>query len=171
MLALTTAASGHGANTLKVGAYRRPFHAKAHGYVMALFNPTVDLSKHEGVGGDAGIFNPAKSEYQAVIRFSNAKGEMLADTEDDLKGFAMRIFDVEGPRLRSTLTGHRRSRRRVERRGSPFDSSRTDSHSSARICNPRERHCLRGLRLQSLERSCRPSSFGQYESRARNRVL
>jgi len=101
-----TYAYGHGANTLKAGAYRRPFHAKAHGCVVALFKPTVDLSKHEGVGGDAGIFNPTKSEYQAVIRFSNAKGEMLADTEDDLKGFAMRVFDVEGPRLRSTLTGH-----------------------------------------------------------------
>ena len=97
--------SGRGADTLKAGALRRPFHAKAHGCVKAVFSPVENLADYSGVGEDPGILKPIGSTYDAIIRFSNAKGEMLADTGDDLKGFAMRIFNVSGTRLRSTVSG------------------------------------------------------------------
>ncbi|MES3036657.1 MAG: peroxidase family protein [Bdellovibrionota bacterium] len=82
---------------------RRAFHAKHHGCLKANFQVLENL--------DAGIFklqNGKLPNYQAWVRFSNAKGELQPDGKADLRGFAIKLSGVTG-QLLEPLPGQRES--------------------------------------------------------------
>ena len=64
---------------------KRGFHAKGTG-VRGKFLVNSDLSENFQVG----LFQP-NVEYDALIRFSNARGEILGDLSKDQRGIAIRI--------------------------------------------------------------------------------
>lgn len=103
---------GKGANVLQAGDLRRAFHAKAHGCVDAELRITYDLSQVEGIGSDIGIFNKnadgtLPTYSNAIVRLSNARGQMQDDNADDLRGFALKLKGVEGPRADSRAQDER----------------------------------------------------------------
>lgn len=64
---------------------KRGFHAKGTG-VRAKFEVRSDIPKHLQVGS----FQPGAS-YDALVRFSNARGEVLGDLSKDQRGVAIRV--------------------------------------------------------------------------------
>ena len=64
---------------------KRGFHAKGIG-VRGKFQIRPDISKHLQVG----LFQP-NAAYDALIRFSNARGEVLGDLSKDQRGIAIRL--------------------------------------------------------------------------------
>ena len=72
---------------------KRGFHAKGTG-VRAKFHINSDIPKHLQVG----LFQP-DAEYDALVRFSNARGEVLSDLAKDQRGAAIRIKTVQGKEL------------------------------------------------------------------------
>jgi len=72
---------------------KRGFHAKGTG-IRAKFKVNPELPKHLQVG----LFQPA-AEYEALVRFSNARGEVLGDLAKDQRGAAIRIKAVQGKEL------------------------------------------------------------------------
>jgi catalase len=64
---------------------KRGFHAKGTG-VRGTFQISPDIPKHLQVG----LFQP-KAVYNALIRFSNARGEVLGDLSKDQRGVAIRL--------------------------------------------------------------------------------
>jgi len=69
---------------------KRVFHAKGMG-VRAKFKVNSDIPQHLQVG----LFQP-NIEYDALVRFSNARGEMLGDLEKDQRGCVIRVKTIEG---------------------------------------------------------------------------
>jgi catalase len=69
---------------------KRGFHAKGTG-VRAKFHVYSDLPKQLRVG----LFQP-NAEYDAVVRFSNARGEVLSDLAKDQRGVAIRVKTIQG---------------------------------------------------------------------------
>jgi len=69
---------------------KRGFHAKGTG-VRAKFHIHPDLPKHLRVG----LFQP-NAEYDALVRFSNARGEVLGDLAKDQRGAAIRVKTIQG---------------------------------------------------------------------------
>src|SRR6185369_17616948 len=69
---------------------KRGFHAKGTG-VRAKFHIHPDLPKHLRVG----LFQP-NAEYDTLVRFSNARGEVLGDLAKDQRGAAIRIKTIQG---------------------------------------------------------------------------
>lgn len=67
---------------------KRGFHAKGTG-VRAKFHIHPDLPKHLRVG----LFQP-NAEYDALVRFSNARGEVLGDLAKDQRGVAIRVKTI-----------------------------------------------------------------------------
>jgi catalase len=72
---------------------KRGFHAKGTG-VRGTFQISPDIPKHLQVG----LFQP-KAVYDALIRFSNARGEVLGDLSKDQRGVAIRLKTNPAERL------------------------------------------------------------------------
>jgi catalase len=66
-------------------ALRRGFHAKGTG-VRAKFQVSPDIPRHLQIG----LFQPGAT-YDALVRFSNARGEVLSDLSKDQRGLAVRV--------------------------------------------------------------------------------
>jgi catalase len=64
---------------------KRGFHAKGTG-VRAKFKVSLDLAEDFRIG----LFQPG-AEYEALVRFSNARGEVLGDLGKDQRGIAIRL--------------------------------------------------------------------------------
>jgi len=73
---------------------KRGFHSKGTG-VRAAFQIRSDLPKHLQVG----LFQPS-AEYGALVRFSNARGEVLGDLAKDQRGCAFRVKTVQSKELK-----------------------------------------------------------------------
>ena len=69
---------------------RRGFHAKGIG-VVAKFKINSNLPPNLQVG----FFQP-NTEYEALVRYSNARGEVLSDLAKDQRGMAIRIKTIQG---------------------------------------------------------------------------
>jgi catalase len=74
-------------------ALRRGFHAKGTG-VRGKFQVWSDIPEHLQIG----LFQPGVT-YDALVRFSNARGEVLGDLSKDQRGIAIRLKTREGERL------------------------------------------------------------------------
>jgi catalase len=72
---------------------KRGFHAKGTG-VRAKFEVRSDIPRHLQVG----LFQPGAT-YDSLIRFSNARGEVLGDLSKDQRGVAIRLKSHPGERL------------------------------------------------------------------------
>jgi len=72
---------------------KRGFHAKGTG-LRAKFHVNPNILKHLQVGP----FQP-NAEYDALVRFSNARGEVLGDLAKDQRGAAIRIKTTQGKTL------------------------------------------------------------------------
>ena len=75
------------------GLTRRGAHPKHHGCVRARFTINAELRPDLRVG----LFQAGVS-YPAWIRYSN-NGDPQADSEGDVRGMAIKLLDVDGPRL------------------------------------------------------------------------
>jgi hypothetical protein len=73
---------------------KRQAHPKMHGCVLAEFTVPEGLDEQLRVG----IFKEPKT-YKAYIRFSNASTVIKHDKAKDLRGMAIKIFDVPGKKL------------------------------------------------------------------------
>jgi hypothetical protein len=74
-------------------ALKRGFHAKGTG-VRAKFQIRPDLPQHLRVG----LFQSG-AVYDALVRFSNARGEVLGDLGKDQRGIAIRLKTIPGEDL------------------------------------------------------------------------
>ena len=74
-------------------ALRRGFHAKGIG-VRGRFQVRSDIPAHLQVG----LFKPGAT-YEALVRFSNARGEVLGDLSKDQRGMAVRLKTISGQSL------------------------------------------------------------------------
>jgi Dyp-type peroxidase family len=72
----------------------RDAHPKMHGCVKATLTIEPNLGEELGVG----LFNEVQ-EYQAWVRFSNADGAVNKDDRRDIRGVAIKVLDVLGPKL------------------------------------------------------------------------
>jgi len=81
-------------------ALRRGFHAKGTG-VRAQFQVWSDIPGHLQVG----LFQPGAA-YESLVRFSNARGEVLGDLSKDQRGIAVRVKTIPGERLSPTDDSH-----------------------------------------------------------------
>jgi len=72
---------------------KRGFHAKGTG-IRAKFKVYPNLPKDLQVG----FFQP-NTEYEALVRFSNARGEVLGDLAKDQRGAAIRVKTIQGKSL------------------------------------------------------------------------
>ena len=72
---------------------KRGFHAKGVG-MRAKFQVWSDIPKHLQVG----LFQPGAT-YEALVRFSNARGEVLGDLSKDQRGVAIRLKTIPGESL------------------------------------------------------------------------
>lgn len=77
---------------------KRGFHAKGIG-VRGRFQVMSQIPRHLQVG----FFQPGAT-YDALIRFSNARGEVLGDLSKDQRGIAIRVKTNPGERLLPTDT-------------------------------------------------------------------
>jgi hypothetical protein len=76
----------------------RDQHAKAHACLRATFVVSGSLP----AGFDLGVFHPNRS-YEAIVRFSNAMGSPQSDRKPDGRGMAIKLLDVSGRSILSTL--------------------------------------------------------------------
>jgi hypothetical protein len=72
----------------------RAFHPKIIGLVKASFEVNADLPKE----WQAGLFQ-AGAKYEALVRLSNAKRKPQHDKKKDLRGMAIKLLNVPGPKL------------------------------------------------------------------------
>lgn len=72
---------------------KRGFHAKGIG-VRARFKVNADIPQRLQIG----LFQP-NAEYEALVRFSNARGEVLGDLAKDQRGCAIRVKTAQGEAL------------------------------------------------------------------------
>jgi catalase len=79
---------------------KRGFHAKGAG-LRAKFQVRSDIQEHLQVG----FFRPG-AMYEALVRFSNARGEVLSDLSKDQRGIAIRLKTREGENLSPTDTSN-----------------------------------------------------------------
>ena len=77
-------------------AIERGFHAKGTG-VRANFHVRPDIPKHLQIG----LFQSGRA-YDALVRFSNARGEVLGDLSKDQRGIAIRLKTIPGESLAPT---------------------------------------------------------------------
>lgn len=74
-----------------LGATKRDAHPKHLGLLRAYFSVSDDLPKEFQVG----VFKEPKT-YSAFIRISNASGKVEGDEKKDLRGFAIKLLEVQG---------------------------------------------------------------------------
>jgi catalase len=79
---------------------KRGFHAKGTG-VCGRFQVHSDIPKDLQVG----LFQPGAT-YDALVRFSNARGEVLGDLSKDQRGVAIRIKTKPGEKLSPSDTSN-----------------------------------------------------------------
>lgn len=92
---IATAIAGTLRQQYNVGNAKRDAHPKAHGCVRAEFQVEPQLASSLAKG----VFIPGKT-YQAWIRFSNgAQDVSLADSKGDVRGMAIKLLGVSGPKL------------------------------------------------------------------------
>jgi hypothetical protein len=72
----------------------RALHAKSHAGLRARFRVLPDLPEH----ARQGLFVEAR-ERRAYVRLSNGSGAMQPDRAPDLRGFAVKVLDVEGAKV------------------------------------------------------------------------
>ena len=72
----------------------RSVHAKSHGLLAATFEVLDDLPPELAQGLFA---KPGR--YEAVIRLSTTPGDLLHDSVSTPRGMALKVLNVEGPRL------------------------------------------------------------------------
>jgi catalase len=72
---------------------KRGFHAKGTG-VRGKFQVKSDIPQHLQVG----LFQPGAT-YNSLVRFSNARGEVLGDLSKDQRGVAIRVKTIPGDSL------------------------------------------------------------------------
>ena len=72
----------------------RDAHPKMHGCVNARFQVEADLPPELRVG----LFAEPKT-YDAWVRFSNASGTVQDDAKKDIRGVAIKLLGVPGPKL------------------------------------------------------------------------
>jgi catalase len=88
--------------TVKIGNDReykagvgRVFHRKSHGCIVGKFNLLTDRPKDPQRRTFVGMFDPKiKSSYDVVMRFSNGIGYAQDDKLPDVRGTAIKVFDV-----------------------------------------------------------------------------
>lgn len=76
------------------GMMRRDAHPKMHGLVQAEFIVEHGLPEELAVG----IFSVAKS-YPTWVRFSNQDGSINPDSQNDIRGMALKLMQVPGEKL------------------------------------------------------------------------
>ncbi len=72
----------------------RPVHAKSHGVLAG----TLEVLPNLPEAFAQGLFATPGS-YPAILRFSTNPGDMLADTVSSPRGLAVKILNVEGPKV------------------------------------------------------------------------
>ena len=73
------------------GEAHRGAHAKGHGCVKAYFTINDDLPDKL----KQGVFAKSGQQYKAWLRFSNGTPRIAADTENDSRGIAIKLLNVE----------------------------------------------------------------------------
>ena len=73
-------------------------HAKGHGCAVGTFAVLPGLPSKLAQG----LFRQPNS-YDAAVRFSNASGELQADSKPDGRGMAIKVLGVEGPKTGSGM--------------------------------------------------------------------
>lgn len=73
------------------GATKRDAHPKHLGLLKAYFSVSGDLPKEFQVG----LFKEPKT-YSAFIRISNASAKVQGDEKKDIRGFAIKLLEVQG---------------------------------------------------------------------------
>lgn len=72
----------------------RDAHPKMHGCVAATFEVEPDLEPDLAVG----LFAKPR-RYAAWVRFSNQDGKVSHDNKADIRGVAIKLMDIDGPKL------------------------------------------------------------------------
>jgi hypothetical protein len=76
----------------------RDQHAKSHACLCARFIVNDNLP----AGFETGVFKPKKT-YDALVRFSSARGTRESDHKPDGRGMAIKLLNVKGESILSTL--------------------------------------------------------------------
>jgi hypothetical protein len=79
------------------GRTLRDAHPKMHGCVRAEFAIEPQLPDEARIG----VFKEPRT-FQAWVRFSNQSGTVGPDSTRDIRGMAIKLLDVEGPKLLSS---------------------------------------------------------------------
>jgi hypothetical protein len=80
--------------TARDGTRTRALHAKSHAGLRARLRVLPDLPPH----ARQGLF-AAPGERRAYVRFSNGNGAVQPDRVQDLRGLAVKVLDVDGPKV------------------------------------------------------------------------
>jgi hypothetical protein len=83
-----------GVQKARDGARTRALHAKSHAGLRAHLRVLGDLPEHARQGMFA-----APGEHKAYVRFSNGNGAIQPDKAPDLRGLAVKVLDVRGPKV------------------------------------------------------------------------
>ncbi|MCY7411063.1 MAG: catalase [Chitinophagales bacterium] len=76
------------------GTVKRMFHPKTHGLLKASFIVREDLENEYRTG----LFQPG-AQYPMWCRLSNAKKKPSPDANKDMRGMALKLFEVKGEKL------------------------------------------------------------------------
>lgn len=76
----------------------RPVHAKSHGVLVGTLEALPNLPEPFAQG----LFAQA-TPYPVIMRFSTNPGDMLADNVSSPRGLALKVLNVEGPKVESHL--------------------------------------------------------------------
>ncbi|MFK7000992.1 catalase family protein [Flavobacterium oreochromis] len=79
------------------GKTKRDAHPRSLGLLKANFK----IIKNLPIDLQVGIFQPGKI-YKSFVRISNASGKVQSDKEKDIRGFAMKLIEIEGKRFDTT---------------------------------------------------------------------
>jgi hypothetical protein len=83
-----------GVQKARDGAKTRALHGKSHAGLRATLRILPDLPEH----ARQGLF-AAPGEHRAYVRFSNGSGAIQPDRAPDLRGLALKVLDVDGPKV------------------------------------------------------------------------
>ncbi|MGI4829470.1 MAG: catalase family protein [Janthinobacterium lividum] len=78
----------------------RPVHAKSHGVLVGTLEvlPNLPESLAQGLFGKPG-------SYPVILRFSTNPGDMLADNVSSPRGLAIKVLNVNGPKVANDANG------------------------------------------------------------------
>lgn len=83
-----------GVQKARDGAKTRGLHAKSHAGVRARLRVLPDLPEH----ARQGLF-AKPGEHRAYVRYSNGNGALQPDRAPNLRGLAVKVLDVDGPKV------------------------------------------------------------------------